>query len=83
MLNKYIRGLMFHKGEGKVPVRITKTHRGSGGMAPLSLNLGTGWGCVWSALFPARFALRERTPVPIELEVGWVPGSSLDVLLKR
>jgi len=60
-----------HGPKNKIMFSLSiETHNGSRGIAPLILNLGTGW------RFAVKFTscppyLRERTPVPIEQEAGW------------
>jgi hypothetical protein len=49
-----------------------KAHRGSRGIAPLILNLGTKWR--WEVNFtPRPLYSQEGTPVLIEQETGWTP----------
>jgi len=47
-----------------------KEYRGSRGVAPLVLNLGIRWRRVVDVI-PRSLHLQERTPLFIELEVGW------------
>ena len=69
-------GVYSHASLSKVkcfPVHAMKAYRGSGGIAPLILNLGTGWrGWLTSSCGRPR----DKTPVPIG---GWVgPRAGLD-----
>jgi hypothetical protein len=52
--------------------RPRRTHRVSGGIAQLFLNLGTRRGCVVSITPPAAFS-SGKDPVPIVQEAGWAP----------
>jgi len=47
--------------------------RGSGDMAPLSLNLGDSWRLVVNIKLRP-FYPRGRKPIPIEVEAGWASG---------
>jgi len=48
---------------------------------PLILNLGARWR--WMVSFtPRPLYVRQRTPTPINKEVGWDPEPVLDVLLR-
>ena len=49
--------------------RVTKTQRGSRGIAPLFFNLGARWGG-WSAPRPGRFT-SWKDPIPIVQLAGW------------
>jgi hypothetical protein len=56
-------------------------YRGSGGIAPRILDLGTRWG-EWSASGPGRFTPSERASGTHWL--GWVgPRAVLDTMVKR
>ena len=57
--------------------RPSRTHRVSGGIAQLFLNLGTRRGCVVS-ITPQPPLPPGKTPVPIAQEAGWAPGTGLD-----
>jgi len=58
-----------------------KSYRGSGGLAPLVLNLVTSWGCV-VGLTPRALCHRERTPYA--LNRGWFfPRTDMNILDKR
>ena len=72
------------KGEGGkgevVPVHAIKAYRGSVGVVPLFLNLGTGWKLVVS-LTPQPLSLQRKKPhYPLDRRLG-VPCE--DVLCKR
>jgi hypothetical protein len=54
------------------PSQAVLAQMGSRGVALVILILGTNLGLVDNAT-PLRLYLREREPVPIVLEVGWVP----------
>jgi hypothetical protein len=61
----YFIDAFFTLVEGKaVPVHAMKAYRGSSGIAPLVLNLGTRYRVVNLTLWP--LYIWERTPVPIE-----------------
>jgi hypothetical protein len=44
-------------------------YKGSGGITPFILNLGTGWRCVVN-ITPLLVYPRKITPVPSEYEIG-------------
>jgi hypothetical protein len=59
-----------------------KAYWGSGGIAPLILDLSTRWG-EWSTSYPSHFTPRERAPGTPWIG-GWVdPKASLDAMMKR
>ena len=57
-----------------VPTRAMKADRGGRGVAPLILNLSTGWRCVVTVT--PRPHRRERTPLRIE-QPGWAKSRSV------
>jgi hypothetical protein len=68
---------MLNSTKGEPRNRPRRTHRVSGGIAQLFLNLGTRKGCVFSASRPGRLYPRERPGT--HCTGGWVgPGAGLD-----
>jgi hypothetical protein len=65
-----------------VPVYAVKAYRGSGGVAPPILNLGTRWRWVVNST-PRPLCLRERTPGTHWLGYWVGPGAGLGVFEKR
>jgi hypothetical protein len=54
-------------------VHAMKSYRGSRGITPLILNLGTGWRGEWTTSRPGRFTTGQRTVVLVEQDAGWAP----------
>ena len=67
--------------KGEVPVHAMKTYRGSRGVAPPTLNLGSRWKWVASFKFRPLYS-RATTAVPIEQDAGWAPSGGLDDIMQ-
>jgi hypothetical protein len=52
-------------------VYVVKAYLGSGGVAPLILNLAAGWNGLASCA--GRFTSEKEPEVPIQQEAGWSP----------
>ena len=68
-----------------VPIHVMKAHRGSRGLAPFILNLGTRWSRVVEIYIVATWVtllLKKTLPAPTEWRLGG-PIASVDILEKR
>ena len=63
-----------------VLIHSTKTYKGSRGIAPPTLNLGTGWRSVVKFM---PLPLCPRCPLPIENETGWTQGPGWKIWMRK